>query len=85
MSDTLLAKNWAELYKEALLETDHAQICFRIDQAETAIKQRALELWYSPSRETRERQDLETALRFLGLLRMLGLESPASFCQNTEA
>jgi hypothetical protein len=82
MADTSPEKNWTELYKDALLETDHTQVCARIEQAEKAIKQRALQLWYSQSPRPRERQDLDVALHFLGLLRNFAAEASAPLSTN---
>ena len=73
--DTFLETNWPELYKEALFETDCEQLCLRIEQAEKAIQERALELWNSQSFETRERRDLDAALHFLALLRSVALNT----------
>lgn len=72
MSDT--GARWPELYRGALLESDHTRLPARIDEASEAIRCRARELWYEGSPETRERHDLDAALRFLGLLRMVGPE-----------
>ena len=70
-----LKKNWPELYKQALLETDHSLLFSRIDEAEKAIQRRALGLCSSQSPETKERQNLEVALRFLTLPRTLALNT----------
>ncbi len=78
-----LDRDWTELYKDALLETDHTQICARIDEAEKAIKQRALELWYSQSPQPRERQDLDAALHFLGLLRNIASQASPPFSASS--
>ncbi len=67
-------KSWPELYRVALLESDRGRLPVRIEEAHKAIQQRARELWYAGSPETRERRDLDAAVRFLGLLRMVGAE-----------
>jgi hypothetical protein len=72
MSDT--GKGWPELYRVALLESDRSRLSARIEDAHKAIQHRARELWYAGSPETRERHDLDAAVRFLGLLRMVGTE-----------
>lgn len=77
MMDTPLEKNWPELYKQALFETDYDRLCFRIEEAEKAIQQRALELWNSQLYEARERRDLDAALHFLALLRAVALKTDA--------
>jgi hypothetical protein len=72
MSDT--GKGWPELYRMALLESDYGRLPGRIEEASAAIRCRVRELWYAGSPETRERRDLDAALRFLELLRMVGAE-----------
>ena len=72
MSDT--GRSWPELYRQAILESDSGRLPARIDEASEAIRHRARELWYGGSPETRERRDLDAALRFLGLLRMVGTD-----------
>lgn len=70
-------KCWPELYRVALLESDRGRLPARIDEASEAIRCRARELWYAGSLETletRERRDLDAALRLLGLLLMVGAE-----------
>ena len=74
MSDTPPQNNWPTLYREALLESDSSRLPARIDEAHKAIQLRARELWYGGSPETRERHDLDAAVRFLGLLRSVGAE-----------
>ena len=66
MSD--IGRSWPQLYREALLESDRSRVPDRIEKAHRAIQQRARELWYAGSLETRERHDLDAAVRFLGLL-----------------
>jgi hypothetical protein len=72
MSDT--GTSWPQLYRQALFESDRTRLPARIEEARKAIQCRARELWYAGSPETRERRDLDAALRFLGLLRMVGGE-----------
>jgi len=67
-----LEKSWRKLYREALTEADPTRVPALIDEASKAIQYRALELWYANSPETKERHDLDAALYFLGLLRMVG-------------
>lgn len=72
MSQTQIQDDWHELYRDALLESDPAQVSVRIEQAHKAIQHRALELWYAGSPATKELHDLDTALHFLDLLRIVG-------------
>ena len=69
---SMFEKSWRKLYREALTETDPTRVPALIDEASKAIQHRALELWYANSSETKERHDLDAALYFLGLLRMVG-------------
>jgi hypothetical protein len=68
------SKNWPALYREAVLESERGRLPARIDEASAAIRRRAKELWYVHPLETKERRDLDAALRFLRLLRMVGVE-----------
>lgn len=61
-------KGWSELYRRALLESDRSLLPGRIEEARQAIRVRARELWYAGSSETKERRNLDAALRFLGLM-----------------
>lgn len=72
MPDT--GTSWPELYRQALMESDRSRLPARISEAHQAIQRRARELWYAGSPETRERHDLDAAIRFLGLLRTVGAE-----------
>lgn len=72
MSETTTQNNWPELYQEALLESDPMKVPARIEEAHQAIHRRALELWYADSPNTKEQRELNTALHFLDLLRMVG-------------
>jgi hypothetical protein len=71
---TDLGTRWSELYRNALFESDRRRLPARIEEAQTAIRCRVRELFYAGSPETRERRDLDAALRFLTLLRMVGAE-----------
>ena len=66
--------SWPQLYKKALLESDRRRLPARIEEAQIAIQHRARELWYGTSPITRERNDLDNALHFLRLLRMVEIE-----------
>jgi hypothetical protein len=72
MSDT--SERWPELYRQAILESDSGRLLARIDEASDAVRRRSRELWYAGSNETKERQALDSALYFLGLLRMVGTD-----------
>lgn len=60
------SSDWRLVYQLALLETDPAKIQTRIVDAQIAILKRGHKLLASP--RGREHQDLDDALRFLGLL-----------------
>lgn len=72
MSETLIC--WPELYREALLESDPRKVPVRIEEARQAIHRRARELWGTGSSTTtiKEQRELDAALHFLDLLRMVG-------------
>jgi hypothetical protein len=72
MTNSRAEKGWLLLYKTAVLESDASKMERRVAQAQDAIRKRALELWYSDTAETAERQELQTALRFLRLLLTYG-------------
>ena len=72
MSEMPMQNSWPELYREALLEPDPTKVPARIEEAQKAICRRALELWYAGSPATKELHDLDTALHFLDLLRIVG-------------
>ena len=59
---------WPALYRRALMESDRSLLPIRIEEAREAIRFRARELWYAGSPETKERHDLDAALRFLRLM-----------------
>jgi len=62
---------WPELYREALLEPDPRKVPVRIEEARKAIHRRAHELWGAGLATTREQRELDAALHFLDLLRMV--------------
>jgi hypothetical protein len=68
------SNDWPALYREAVLESEHGRLPARIDVASAAIRRRAKELWYVSPLETKERRDLDAALHFLRLLKMVGVE-----------
>jgi hypothetical protein len=72
MLKTPIEDGWPELYREALLESNPTKARVRIEEAHNAIHRRVLELWYAGSPETKEQRDLDVALHFLCLLRMVG-------------
>ena len=49
MSEMILHNSWAELYREALMESDPTKMRARIEEAYKAIHHRALELRYAGS------------------------------------
>lgn len=81
MSDISWEKKWPELYKEALLEPDYSRLPDLIDDAERAIQRRAMEIWYGGALESKELQDLDSALRFLELLRLATLNEDIQYAR----
>lgn len=63
--------NWQQLHRLAVLESDPAKLPTRIDDAHKAIRWRVCELWDLGAIDTCERSQLDAALYFLGLLRMI--------------
>jgi hypothetical protein len=75
--------DWKEVYKAALFEDDNGKIPQRIDEAESALATRALELAEVGRDEIREQQALENARYFLRILRNIaGATSvPKEYCR----
>ena len=72
-------RNWRELYKAALFETDKSKLPDRIAEARQAIMVRARELFNAPSDNIEEDQALDDALYALRALQScLGLETAAA-------
>ena len=71
MSDT--SNRWSDLYRQAILESDPDRLHARIEEASSAIQSRSRELWNARSTESREKRDLDSALHFLRLLRLVGV------------
>ena len=69
MSNQRKQNDWQVLYREALLEPDAGKAPGLIEEAYRAAQQRALELWYTSSSETKERHEVDAAIYFLGLLK----------------
>ena len=69
-------EKWAELYQKALFEDDSSALHVRVEAAQHAIQERARELWNASSAgrpiDLQERNELETAMYFLKLLRSIG-------------
>ncbi len=82
MLNTRRTERWAVLYQRALFEEDVNTLPARVEEAQLAIQQRAMELWHASSVgrpiDLRERHELETALYFLKLQRSIGTHSNAS-------
>ncbi|MBZ5688740.1 MAG: hypothetical protein LAP86_27330 [Acidobacteriia bacterium] len=72
MSRTPTTDDWRTLYREAILESDPANLPGLIDLAYRVVQRRAFELWYMGAPATRERHELDNALYFLDLLRKFG-------------
>ena len=68
------SKSWLILYREAALEPDPKKSNARIVQAQRAIELRARELWYAGAPEITERQQMDAASHFLGILRSINEE-----------
>ncbi|HEV2396277.1 MAG TPA: hypothetical protein VGS27_05015 [Candidatus Sulfotelmatobacter sp.] len=66
------SKNWLILYRKAVLEPDPKKSQERIAQAQRAIGIRARELWYGGVSDTAERQQMDAASHFLGVLHTIG-------------
>jgi hypothetical protein len=67
-------QNWLTLYREAVLEPDRKKVKTRVVRAQMAIQGRARELWYAGTPETSERRQMDAAVHFLGILRLIGEE-----------
>ena len=67
-------QHWLALYREAVLEPDRKKVKTRVVQAQVAIQRRARELWYARAPETSERHQMDAAVHFLGILRLIGEE-----------
>jgi hypothetical protein len=64
-----LSKEWKELYKDALFETDESRMSERIAHAEWALALRARELFHAGREHLQERQAVEAAIYVLHFLR----------------
>lgn len=75
MTEIKQDEHWSELYRKVLFEEDHEKLPCLLDRAQEAVKQRVLELWYSPAHGAteKERLQLHTAAYYLGLLRKIQL------------
>jgi hypothetical protein len=67
-------QNWLALYREAVLEPDRKKVKILVAQAQIAIQGRARELRYAGTPETSERRQMDAAVHFLGILRLIGEE-----------
>jgi len=63
-----MCRDWKEVYKAALLEDDNTKIPQRIADAETALAERATELYGATDDQIREQQAMENARYFLRVL-----------------
>lgn len=64
-------RDWKDLYMAAIFEDDKAKILRRINDAETAVAARAVELFSTGDDQVREQRAMENAMYFLRLLRRL--------------
>jgi len=62
-------EHWLDLYREAVLEPDPDMLSTRICEAHKAIEERERQLWHEGTLESRERERLEAAYRYLEILR----------------
>lgn len=69
---------WRELYQAAMLELRPEELRQRIDDAETAIRQRIAELRQDHSDSAEESRDLDDALRGLCVLASTECKRPQS-------
>ena len=63
------SKNWKELYRAALYETDKNRVSERIANAEWALALRARELFHTGRENLQERQAVDAAIYALQALR----------------
>ena len=63
------SKNWKELYRAALYETDKNRVSERIANAEWALALRARELFHTGRENLQERQAVDAAIFALHALR----------------
>ncbi|HSY64244.1 MAG TPA: hypothetical protein VK829_06570 [Terriglobales bacterium] len=68
MQTSSMCRDWKEVYKAALLEDDNTKIPQRIADAETALAERATELYGATDDQIREQQAMENARYFLRVL-----------------
>ena len=76
--------NWGQLYRLAVFESDPQKLPMRIDTASKAIRWRISELWDLGTIDSCERSQLDAALYFLGLLRVIAArKKPVSMLCST--
>ena len=85
--EALRNRNWQQLYKLAVFESDPEKLPIRIDVACKAIRWRVSELWDLGTIDSCERSQLDTASYFLGLLRMIAAKKDPDrmLCSATAA
>ena len=64
-----IEQKWQQLYRGAVLETDRERIQARIEEAETAIKERLHEFALNHGGTPEENRAIADALKALGILR----------------
>lgn len=69
MDDTENQQHWHDLYRRAMQEPDPALLELRIREAQQSVQNRARQLWYEKSGETKEREALSSAAHLLEVLR----------------
>lgn len=62
------APRWYQIYFAAILESDQSKAALLIESAQGAIRDRLAELRAAPPANSREGQDLDSALMYLGIL-----------------
>lgn len=69
------SKNWKELYRAALYETDKNKVSERIANAEWALALRARELFHAGRDNLQERQAVDAAIDALHTLRRTAMSA----------
>ena len=83
-ADPLFTHILAPIYFAAILESDQGKAALLIERAQGAIRDRIAELQAAPPPNARERQDLDSALMYLGiLLDHMGQESGSLLWDRT--
>jgi hypothetical protein len=82
MSNSFPGREWQELYRAALFETDKSKAAERISDAEQVIRARVRNLFHHPDNPSTERNALDAALYALGVLKVYNRRQPSSEAAN---